>query len=406
MRVLVVAQGHPALAPGGAETAAWQLFAELQAQLPGAVRFLGCGHAARPGRARITQPFGPDDYVYHVSDMDQDRLANRDPLFPGAFAELLVQVAPDVVHYHGLGGVGVEALAIAARARPGVRQVVTLHEYLPICAHHGQMMTRPAALPCRRATPTACAQCFPEREPADFVLRERYIKLFLGHADRLIAPGVFLRDRYVEWGIAPERLAVLPNVGRPAPPAPAPRPADGMLRVGFFGHLSPLQGIGVLIAAARLLEGRSSVVFHLHGDTAALPADQRVAADAMLAGAGGNVRRFGCYAAAELDALMAAVDVVAVPSVWWESAPMVIDAALARGRPVIGSDIGGIAERVRDGQDGFLLPPGDAGALARLLERLAALPYKLTDLAATLRAPPAPAAAAGQHLALYESLGG
>jgi len=401
MRVLVVCQGDPRLAPGGAETAAYALYRELAARAGIAAAFLGCGQPDRAGGARIAQPFGPDEYLYQVSQFDWDRLANRDPLFPAAFADLLGRVRPDVVHFHGLGGVGVEALAIARRARPQARLIVTLHEYLPICAHHGQMVTRPAFHLCRRASPAACAACFPEREAADFVLRERYIKLFLDHADRFLTPSAFARDRYVAWGLEPDRVAVAPNVGRPVPAAVAPRAADGVLRVGFFGRLSPMKGIGTLIAAARLLDGRSNVAIRLHGDIHALPEAQQSDARTLLERLPGNVSLLGRYRPEDLDALLAEVDVVALPSLWWENAPMVIGEALARGRPVIGSALGGIAEAVRDGQDGFLVPPGDARALAKLLERLAAMPHKLAEMIPGLRTPPSPAEAAAANLALY-----
>ncbi len=409
MKVLVACQGHPRLAPGGAESAAYHLFEALAARPDCSARFLGCGPAPAAERARITQPFGPHDYVYHAQDMHWFHLANRDPLFPAALDRLLRAEAPDVVHLHGLGRLGVEAPMLIRRALPQARIVLTLHEYLPICANHGQMVTRPERRLCAAASPAACVACFPQHSEADFVLRERYIKLFLRHIDAAIAPSAFLRDRYIAWGLDPARLSVLDNVGRAAPAEPLPpvgQAADGVLRVGYFGQLAPTKGLGVLIEAARLLAGQASLRITLHGDSRALPAEMEQESRRLLAAAPANVHQHGRYAAGELDALMAATDVVVVPSIWWENAPMVIDEALARGRPVIASTIGGIAERLRDGIDGVLLPPGDAAALARTLARFAALPHHLSELAGGLRQPTPPAAAAERHLALYRALAG
>ena len=94
------------------------------------------------------------------------------------------------------------------------------------------------------------------------------------------------------------------------------------------------------------------------------------------------------------------IDAVLVPSIWWENSPVVIQEARRNRRPVICSDIGGMAEKVRDGIDGLHFPVGDAAALADLL----------AGLAADRTALPAPTGdvpdAAAHHLALYRSLAG
>jgi glycosyltransferase involved in cell wall biosynthesis len=79
----------------------------------------------------------------------------------------------------------------------------------------------------------------------------------------------------------------------------------------------------------------------------------------------------GPYVRRELYRLMAAIDWVVVPSIWWGNSPLVIEEAPAHRRPVVCSDIGGMAEKVRPGKDGFHFPVGDALTLARLLVRLA-----------------------------------
>ncbi len=61
-----------------------------------------------------------------------------------------------------------------------------------------------------------------------------------------------------------------------------------------------------------------------------------------------------------------------VPSVWPEPFGIVIIEALAAGRPVIASDIGGIPEVITDGENGLIVPPGDVAALAAAMKRLSA----------------------------------
>jgi glycosyltransferase involved in cell wall biosynthesis len=66
----------------------------------------------------------------------------------------------------------------------------------------------------------------------------------------------------------------------------------------------------------------------------------------------------------DIPEVMAALDVLVLPSTRSEATSQVIPQALAVGTPVIGSRIGGIPEIVRDGETGRLVPPGDAEALA------------------------------------------
>jgi glycosyltransferase involved in cell wall biosynthesis len=70
-------------------------------------------------------------------------------------------------------------------------------------------------------------------------------------------------------------------------------------------------------------------------------------------------------------------DVLVVPSLWAENAPLVALEARAAGCPVIASDIGGLPELIEDGRDGLLFPPGDSDALAAIL----AQPAKIRGLA-------------------------
>jgi GT2 family glycosyltransferase len=65
------------------------------------------------------------------------------------------------------------------------------------------------------------------------------------------------------------------------------------------------------------------------------------------------------------------LDVLVVPSIWIENAPFIIREAFAAGVPVVTSDLGGMAEMVREGVDGLLFPAGDAAALGAILRRLA-----------------------------------
>jgi glycosyltransferase involved in cell wall biosynthesis len=74
------------------------------------------------------------------------------------------------------------------------------------------------------------------------------------------------------------------------------------------------------------------------------------------------------------------MDVLVVPSRWYENAPGVIFEAFAAGLPVVATDLGGMSEFVRPGENGLLFPLDDAEELAGLLRRLAEEPGLLRRL--------------------------
>ncbi|EPM0681215.1 TPA: glycosyltransferase family 4 protein, partial [Klebsiella pneumoniae] len=76
----------------------------------------------------------------------------------------------------------------------------------------------------------------------------------------------------------------------------------------------------------------------------------------------------------ELNNLIRGARAVVVPSEYYENCSMSVLEAMAFGRPVIGGNIGGIPEQIRDGVDGYLVEPGNSDALAQLMDKLAADP--------------------------------
>ncbi len=402
-RVLVAAHSHPELTKGGAEIAAWQLHHAIAAGGAWESTFLGCGGTPRPGPS-IGQPMGPGQYLYTPGEFDWFTFTNRNERFPEDFAGLLAKLRPRVVHFHHYAQFGVEAFAIARRAAPEIRLVLTLHEFQAICNHFGQMVTRPQRSLCTQATLVACHRCFPERATVDLFLREHWLRSFFGLIDAFVAPSRFLAERYIAWGLPRERMHVIGNATAAAAELPHRPRRSRRLQLGFFGQMSLLKGIGVLLDAAEDLADEPDVVINIHGDDRNQPEAFREELAARLARAPQNVRLHGPYDNARVDALMRGMDAIVMPSVWWENAPVVIEEALRNRVPVLCSDIGGMAEAVREGLDGFHFSVGSGTELAALIRELAAEPQRLAALAQTMRTPPTPAEVAASHIALYERL--
>lgn len=416
LRVLVTSHSHPQRTRGGAEISAQALFHGLREKPGLSAWFLGCSDASREVRigARISQPFGADDFVYTPgAQFEYFKLANRDPEFPRALAALVRELRPDIVHAHHYLQFGVEAFSIIKRAYPPARVVLSLHEYFGICNNNGQMVKTGSHRLCSRESPADCAACFPDFAPRDFFLRKRYIQGFFEDVDLFLSPSRFLADRYVAWGVPAAKMAVLENVPRaawPSPPQFLGTAAGDMerreLRFGFFGQMSPLKGISVLIEAARQLAAAEvdDVMIEIYGDYSSQPLPFQSAVEAALEEAGRNVTYHGPYDNERVQDLMQSVDAVLVPSIWWENSPVVIQEAFASGKPVICSNIGGLAEKVRHGTDGLHFEVGRAASLARTLESLARDPERLIRLTNNVCRPPTPAESVGAHLALYRKL--
>jgi glycosyltransferase involved in cell wall biosynthesis len=177
-------------------------------------------------------------------------------------------------------------------------------------------------------------------------------------------------------------------------------------RFGFFGQLTPFKGVDVLLEAVasvpeRDWAGNSLVIHGAHLDRQ--PPEFQARVKALLGAAGERVVLKGSYRPHELPRLMAEVDWVVVPSIWWENSPLVIQEAFAHGRPVIASNIGGMAEKVLHGRNGLTVVPGNVPALVETL--LEASKAKTWSKLRSGVVPPVPAAAiATWHRRLYQTL--
>jgi glycosyltransferase involved in cell wall biosynthesis len=144
----------------------------------------------------------------------------------------------------------------------------------------------------------------------------------------------------------------------------------------YLGRLVPEKGVGVLLNAAAQLqtEGREFDLV-LIGDGTERPS---IEGEIKRLGLGSRVRLTGFLSGAELSSLLQGVHVVVMPSVWEETAGLSAIEQMMRGRLVIASAIGGLAEVVDDA--GILFPPGDAQALAACMSTVIADPAQIVTL--------------------------
>jgi glycosyltransferase involved in cell wall biosynthesis len=356
VKVCVVAHAHPALSRGGGETAAWREHRAL----------LAAGHDSALFAAAEEPPadwpaLPEHEALFAIGAMEDDRLAWAETAAREAVLERLLATGADVFHLHHLWRVGLDLVALLREHAPRARLVVTLHEMLAICAHHGQMVTTRHGLLCEAASPEACAACFPGRAPVHFALRRAAFLRALSLFDAVVAPSRFLLDRIEAWGFAAREAHVIENTlgdGLLAAPRP-PLPPGLAARFAFFGRPTPFKGLDVLVRALHIAR---NVIPHAHLDVHGCDAEETLrmfpTLTDILRELGGMVAFHGRYGGEEVLARMRRSGWVAMPSVWWENSPMVIQEAKRAGVPLIVSGIGGMAEKVREGRDGLHVRPG------------------------------------------------
>jgi glycosyltransferase involved in cell wall biosynthesis len=186
-------------------------------------------------------------------------------------------------------------------------------------------------------------------------------------AAHVFTPSAYLGELAVSWGVRAERVSVLPN---PSPPIPELAPRDA-LRSGFHmdgptlafaGRLTAQKALGDALAALSRTEG---VTLLIAGD-----GDQRAPLEALVAelGLDARVRFLGPLPRDRIIELFRAAD-ASILSSSWENFPHTVVEALAAGTPVLATSAGGVAEVVRDGENGLLVAPGDVRGLAEAIRR-------------------------------------
>ncbi len=367
MRVLLVADFYPP-APGGLEAHVRRLAHALAARGHD-VEVVAGAHAAQPAAVRHDVDGG---VPVHRVPVALSRLVYRgrafhppwpDGAFRHAIGRVLARFDADVVHAHGWS-----AFSAAALDRP---VVVTLHDYGLRCPKKTLLRGDDE---CGTGRGTHCLTC-PGGEQ---------VRLKRAGLAAALAPGVpWLRARVARFIAVSGHVAarhhdeipdveVIPNFLDPLPlPYRSFAPPTGR-DILFVGPADRHKGLPVLLRA----------LGHL---PAARPYGRRHVRDATPSGkewpktrfwpllprrSGIRVEFAGRLTGDPLWRRYRDAAVVAAPATWPEPCPTVVLEALAMGRPVVGSQTGGLPDLVEHGRTGLLVAPDDEWALAAALREL------------------------------------
>src|SRR5262245_43680843 len=323
---------------------------------------------------------------------------------------LIDDFRPDVAHIHHLTCLSTGIVELLAKR--GIPCVMTLHDYWLIC-HRGQLLDREYHV-CDGPEPSGCDRCLgPEaglgggayaaaatvraierRLPgpsaqlfrraagqlartassggqADVEAGKRYehMRSVCRDVTSFLAPSRQMKDRFVQFGVPPDRIGLADYGFDHRLFSRSTRPASTPLRLGFLGTMMVSKAPDLLLEAFSRLPAGSATV-DLFGAYSAYHGDDayRHRLEPLLARSGVRVHEFLPHDA--VPAALGSIDVLVVPSIWPENSPLVIREAFLSGIPVIGSRTGGIPEVIEEGRGGLLFRAGDSSDLQRAIERL------------------------------------
>jgi len=332
------------------------------------------------------------------------------------FERVLDDVAPDLVHAQSLIRSSFGVLEVAQRRK--VPTVATLNDYFSVCPL-GQRIRRDLDL-CVEIDRARCARClrppfaaalsgpawsWPSavvrtlghrllKAPSDAQLanHDRRMREVLARTDRLVTPSAFHRSQFVAYGVPADRIRVIPpGIDRgPLVDTLRPRQPSEGLRIGYIGSVIPSKGVHVLLEAFLGVEAPAATlsvhgqVLNAHGEHGyGRGLEARARLDP-------RVSLHGHYDHAELPSILRSLDVLVVPSLWFESYCMTVREGFAAGLVVVASKLGALEEAIEDGVTGLLFEVGDPADLRSKLEcliedralreRLAASPKRVVDI--------------------------
>jgi glycosyltransferase involved in cell wall biosynthesis len=366
-----------------------------------------------------------------------------DPHAAAGFEKILDEEKPDLVHLHAFTQ-GVSVRLVRAAKQRGLPVVFTYHtptvscqrgtlvrwgttfcdgklnvRRCASCTLHGLGLNRAVAYAVGAIPPAAGRRLGDAnlhggvwtalRMSELIVLRHAMFHALMAEVDHIVAVCNWVRDVLLLNDVPSAKITLCRHGIRLPAGATTPRPTvaraalEEGLRIAFVGRFDPTKGIHVIVDAFRMepaLRARLDIYGVVQGES-----NERYRKK-MQALAGNDPRIHFCnpVSSEKVVPMLRDYDVLAVPSQWLETGPLVALEAFAAGIPVIGWNIGGIAEIVQHQVNGLLVEPGAAGAWRKTLRRLAEDPVLLARLKAGVQMPRSSTQVTQEMLRLYNSL--
>lgn len=428
MKILQVVHGFPPFNIAGTEVYAYNLCRELTKKNKTFIF-----HRINELRLReyevISRSLG-DLEIFMINNTfrlyNSFEMTYRNDIVAEKFALLLNEINPDIVHIQNLLYLSVKI--IAEIKKRNIPIVFTLHDYWLICPQ-GQLL-RNNLKACDRENSRECISCvlphlsikkylfnayyllrnsIPERlfqlvkniylvcskfslsanQQAISLIEERsaYMRGICAKVDLFIAPSQFLRKIFIEFGIPQNKIIFLPHGFDLDKFKDLGKTPSVKLRFGLIGNLLPAKGAHLAIECFNKIKNDNAEL-KIYGPFMSykgilgnyLHRIRKMVRNR-------NIRFMGGFDNKDIAKIFAEIDVLVVPSIWYENSPLVIQEAFASKTPVIASRIGGIPELIDDGVNGFLVKPNDIDDLYKRISQIIDNLSLIDDIRKNIRPP-------------------
>lgn len=238
------------------------------------------------------------------------------------------------------------------------------------------------------------------KAPNEYARRRAAMVAMLNSCDKVLAVSSFVRRKFVSMGVEErviEAMAIGSRINRVIglkpdlvfdpprfDPAPTPWQKVRPLRLHFMGYNNYYKGLHVLAEALEMLSAE-----HLRQIDLSIYALDGESIEWLFRRLEPRLARlkFGyAYTYHDIPWMLGGRDLTVVPSVWWDNAPQTVFESLSCGVPVLGADIGGIPDFVKDGHNGLLFAANSRPSLRDVLKRAIEDPWMVEGLRANVRA--------------------
>jgi glycosyltransferase involved in cell wall biosynthesis len=380
----------PKITAGGAQQCAYDLFLNFKKYTNLRVCFISATSPItklKPkANAFIRRSSNYDDeFYFFTGEYDYFWHCCKDSRPPKDLALFLEKINPRSIFISHYMHIGIDLISMIRAVLPKSIISVGLHEMLFACMADGQMVKKTDGQLCHKSDPQLCSMCFPEISADAFAARKKFNKECLEQADNFIFPSKHLAGVFSEeLNISPQRIHVINHpIDLTAYQAKQQNTfaANRPVRFGYFGQFLDNKGVDVLLKAGAELDTlrpnrRFEIIINGGNKEFASKGYQSII-EALISESknwrNGSIVELGGYSHNELISRMDRVDFVVVPSTWPEVFALVVTEAFACFKPVLAARIGGLAERLKDGIDGFNFQPRNPSDLAQKMHQCLAL---------------------------------
>ena len=333
---------------------------------------------------------GMDIYKINNTLRDYSSLENiyKNTTIEDRFLKVLDEVNPDIVHIHHL--LFLSTGIIKEIKKRNIPIIFTLHDYWLICPR-GQLLKANLNI-CKGSADidNRCLRCLASavnlknlfKKICRFLVKRQFfqnavldLRAIYNNVDLFIAPSNFLRKKFIEFGLPPEKIIYSDNGMNLDLFKDVDKIKSDKIRLGFIGTLIPSKGVHVLIKAFNNIKNDKAIL-KIYGKA---PVNNGIFDYShkikRMAGHNKNIRFMGIFDNKDAAEIFREIDVLIVPSLWEENSPLVLHEAILTKTPVIASNLGGVSELIEHTKNGLLFKAGDSVDLFAQIQKILEIPY-------------------------------